>query len=180
MNWKRKTKYIIGIIIVVGLPLADFLFGPGILPRLFERKQIFCGIEQRELRIPSSLLDEMKSIVGYRDKIWVYNIFVKNDSRSVCMNPIITIRFWADILGHAVNETKEDKKEVEESISIDEEGVLTLKLKRLAAESFVDVTVWADSTILDDSDEKISFSSDSDFEMKTKLIWYSTNEKKFR
>jgi len=146
---------------------------------LFEKKQIFCGIEERELRIPSPLVDEMKSMAGRPGKVWIYDIFVKNNSRSVCMNPTITIRLWADILDYVVNDTNEDKIEVEESISIPEWGVLKLKPERIGSNSFIDITVWADSaeTL---SEETVSFSSGGDFELKTKFISFRSGAKRFK
>ena len=128
--------------------------------------------------MPIPIVNEMKSMSMHRDKAYLYNIFVKNDSRSVCMNPIITIKLNGTILGYVVNDTNEDKMEVEKSISIADETDLILKLIRLGTNSFVDLTIWADAPVML-WEGTVSFSSDSDFELKTKFISFRSGEKKF-
>lgn len=169
------------IIPIIGLVIAAavLLFGQGILRKSFERKQIFCGIEQSELRIPSPLVDEMKTISTHWDKVYIYNIFVKNDSRSVCMNPIITIKLNGTILGYVVNETNEDKIEVEKSISIADERDLILRPIRLGTNSFIDLTVWTNFPVTL-YEGTVSFSSDSDYELKTGFISFRSGEEKFK
>lgn len=181
---------IIILIIGVVVAIAVFLFGQGILRKSKgtevsqdkevseEKKQMFCGIEQIKLSIPSSLLDKMKSISQYGQTLWFFNIFVKNDSSSVCMNPVITIKLWAHIFGFVVNDTNEDKIEVENSITIPEWGVLNLKPKRIGPYSFIDITVSADSVAIL-SEKTVSFSSDGDFELKTKFIYIRSGEERF-
>jgi len=180
------------IILIIGIVIAAavFLFGQGILrktgrkeiseeKKVFEeKKRIFCGIEQIQVRIPSSLKDYMESIAEGLNKLWIYNVFVKNDSRSICMNPVITIKIGKTILGCVVNDTNEDKVEVEESVSIADEGLVILKPTRLGTNSFVDLTIWADwpAILMEDT---VSFSSDGDFELKTKFISLRSGEKKF-
>jgi len=134
-----------------------------------EENYIFCAIQQIKLEIPSSLRDRMKSILGSRDELYIHNILVKNEAYRVCMNPVITIRYLGDIFGHVVNDTNEDKKQMEGSIETPEKGRLAIKPKRLGSNSFVDLTVWSSNDpFLDEN--AVSFSSDGNFRLRTKFI----------
>jgi len=176
MNWNV-------IIPVVGLliAIAAFLFGQGILRRIRTPKdKIFCGVEVVKVPVPSSLTDEIKSIPRTYGAFWVYNIFVRNDSNKVCMNPIVNIDIHAHIIGHVVNETNEEKREIERCIETPQKGQLILKPKRLGPNSYVDLTIWGSGLVAIFEQVTVSFASDSDFILAPKYIGYLSKKEKFK
>jgi len=169
------------LIISVAIAVAGFLFGQGVVARVRKKRDyIFCGIEVMAVQIPTSLRDEMKSVCQHYEQFWLYNVFAKNDSNRACMNPILTISIAGSVVGHVVNDTNEDKKEVEQSLEWREPYNLLLKLKRLGPKSFVDFSVWVTGSYAGAGGKCISLASDSDFELRTKLIRRLGSKDRFR
>ena len=108
----------------------------------------------------------------------IFSIYVKNDSDSLCTNPVITVKFDTAILGYVVNDTNEDKTQVEQSIVIPERGVLMLRPNRLGPSSFVDLTVWTRPYSILSRDD-VSFASDGSFKLRTRSIGHSSSKEKF-
>ena len=173
MNRKRFRLIITVVVAVVILLVALSIV------RSLARKEIFCGLEENRLKIPGLFVREMKSITRGPDCLWIHNLYVKNDSRRTCLKPVLTIKFAPDIVGYAVNGTDADQRNKGEWIHVRNERDLILMPEKLEPASFVDLTVWTNSpNILGESG--ILFSSDNDFEIKTKYTWYRTNEERFK
>lgn len=147
--------------------------------RKMARKEVFCGLEENRLNIPTLFVPEMRGITRGPTSLWIHNVFVKNHSRKVCLNPVMTIKFTPTVVGYFVNGTNADPRDKEQWIHVRDECDLILRPEKLAPASFVDVTVWTNSpNILGES--AILFSSDNDFELKTEYIVHRGNEKRFK
>ncbi len=171
------------LIIIVGvvIAVAGFLFGHGVLTKDGTKKGcIFCGVEAVRLQIPRSLREAMTGILRGQEEFWPYNIFVQNDSKRACMNAILTITISGTVIGHVVNDTNEDKSEVEESVAWQAPRHLLIKLRRLGPKSFVDLSVWALGYFAIVGEKWISLASDSDFVLRTNVISRSSNKDRFR
>ena len=171
---QKRSKLIITVVIVVVILLLAL-----ILVRSLAKKEIFCGLEEIRLNIPALFVSEMKSITRGPHNLWIHNVFVKNDSRRLCLNPVITIKLMPSIVGYVVNGTDADPRDKEQWIHVRNERDLILMPEKLEAGSFVDLTVWTNSpNVL--GEDAILFSSDNDFEIKTKYILYRISEQRFK
>lgn len=171
---RKKSKLIITAVIVVVVLLLVLS-----IVRSLAKKEIFCGLEENQLKIPALFVREMKGITRGPDCLWIHNLYLKNDSRRTCLTPVLTIKFAPDIVGYAVNGTDADPRDRGEWIHVRNECDLIVMPEKLAPASFVDLTVWTNSpNIL--GENAILFSSDNDFEIKTKYTLHRTNEGRFK
>jgi len=170
---RKTSKLIITVVIVVVILLLVLS-----IARSLAKKEIFCGLEENQLKIPTLFVREMKDITRGPDCLWIHNVFVKNDSRRVCLSPVVTIKLTPSIVGYMVNGQHADPRDKEQWIHVRNECDLIIMPDKLAPASFVDLTVWTNSpNILGES--AILFSSDNDFELKTEYIVHRGNEKRF-
>ncbi len=173
MSWKT-LKLLVSLVVAAVILLLAL-----IIVRSLTKKEIFCGLEENRFRIPSLFVEEMKGITREEESLWIHSVFVKNDSRRTCLNPVVTIKLTPSVIGYVLNGTNADPRSKEQWIHIRNESDLILMPEKLAPASFVDITVWTNAPNIA-GESGISFSSGNDFEIKTKYILYRKNEERFK